>query len=54
MKHTDEAYYEAVVQHHFDCNKPMAKLIIKSYRANDKFDSIEQLCELERRKDNGD
>lgn len=53
-KRSDETYYEAVVQHHFNCDKPMAKLIIKSYKVNDKFENIEKLCELERRKKNGD
>lgn len=53
MKHFQEPDYEDCVQRHFDCDKPMAKLIIQSYKANNNFERIQQIYERERSRANG-
>lgn len=38
------------VMNRFSCDKKMAELIIKSYKANNDYESIESFCNEEERK----
>lgn len=53
MKQSNEVVNLKYIMKHFSCNKPMAKLIVKSYKANNNYEAIERFCEEERTIENG-
>lgn len=48
-----DTVYAMYIMQHFDCNKSMADLIIKSYKANGNYENIKRLCEQERNTQHG-
>ncbi len=49
MKPQGETANVIRIMNHFSCDKKMAELIIKSYKANGDYESIERLCQEERK-----
>lgn len=53
MKQQSETANLIYIMRHFACDEPMARLIVKSYKANNNYEAIERFCEEERIIDNG-
>lgn len=53
MKQLSETANVIYIMNHFSCDKEMAELIIKSYKANNNYEAIERLCNEERIVNNG-
>lgn len=53
MKQSSEAANLIYIMRHFSCDKPMAQLIVQSYKANNNYEAIERLCDEERTINNG-
>lgn len=49
MEQSSETAYVIYVMQYFSCDKEMAELIIKSYKANGELTTIQNLCNIERR-----
>lgn len=53
MKQVSETANLIYIMRHFSCDEPMARLIVKSYKANNNYEAIERFCEEERTIENG-